>query len=69
MEYTGASLKETIRLCTVQPARFLGLDAGVYEDFTPGAKAGLVLFNYNPGYKKLEIVKTVIAGRILFDQG
>ncbi|MDR1588132.1 MAG: amidohydrolase family protein [Treponema sp.] len=67
MEYTGASLKETIMLCTFQPAWFLGLDAEVYKDFTPGGKADLVLFNYNSVYKKLEILKTLISGRTLFD--
>jgi N-acetylglucosamine-6-phosphate deacetylase len=65
MEFTGASLRETVMLCTLQPARFLGIDTGACKDFTPGCRADLVLFNYTPGFKKLEILQTLVSGRVI----
>jgi N-acetylglucosamine-6-phosphate deacetylase len=66
MEFTGASLKETIALCTVQPARFLGLDTAEYAGIVPGNSANLALFDFAPGDKRLNIRQTVLAGRTIF---
>jgi N-acetylglucosamine-6-phosphate deacetylase len=65
MEFTGASLKEAIALCTVQPASFLGLDTAEYTCLVPGNPANLTLFDFAPGDKRLNIRRTILAERIL----
>lgn len=65
MRFTGASLAETIRLCTVNPARLLGIpslcevQAG---SLAVGAGAHLTLFRFKAGDKRLEVLETVIGG-------
>jgi N-acetylglucosamine-6-phosphate deacetylase len=66
MEFTGASLRETLALCTIQPARFLGLDTAEYEGIAPGNPANLTLFDFAPGDKRLGIRRTFLAGRTIF---
>jgi N-acetylglucosamine-6-phosphate deacetylase len=65
MEFTGASLKETIGLCTARPARFLGL-ADDYTALAPGCRADLTVFSYTPGDRALKVRQTVAAGRVVF---
>jgi N-acetylglucosamine-6-phosphate deacetylase len=65
MEFTGASLKETIELCTARPARFLGLADG-YTALAPGCRADLTVFSYTPGDRALKIRHTLSAGRVVF---
>jgi N-acetylglucosamine-6-phosphate deacetylase len=64
MEYTGTSLGEALALCTVQPARYLGLpsEAG----FEPAG--GLTLFFYTPGRGRLEIETTFSGGRVIYQR-
>lgn len=72
MRATGASLGETIRLCTENPARLLGLPAEVSGfggglrpgpglGLAQGSLANLVLFRHRPGSPRLEI-ETCLAG-------
>ncbi|HWP68489.1 MAG TPA: amidohydrolase family protein, partial [Rectinemataceae bacterium] len=62
---SGASLAEAIRLCTINPARLLGL--GRYElRPSTGDKANLVLFRFGDRGEKLSIEKTIIAGQEVF---
>jgi N-acetylglucosamine-6-phosphate deacetylase len=63
IEFTGASLKETIELCTVHPARFLGFSAPALN---PGSRADLTLFSYASGDGRLTIRQTITAGRVVF---
>ena len=67
MEFTGVSLKEAITLCTIQPARFLGLDTGEYSQFISGNSANLCLFSYGPADKQLRIHQTINNGQTVFD--
>jgi len=69
MEFTGASLKEAIALCTSQPARFFGLNThDGYGSFAPGNPANLTVFHYGPADRKLKIQRTICNGEILFQQ-
>ncbi|MBM4339209.1 MAG: amidohydrolase family protein [Deltaproteobacteria bacterium] len=62
MEFTGYSLKETIPLCTQNPARLLRM-SDHYGRLEPGAPANLVLFDYEPGMDRLRIMKTIRCGK------
>jgi N-acetylglucosamine-6-phosphate deacetylase len=66
IEFTGVSLKEAIALCSVQPARFLGLDTAEYTGIVPGNPANLTLFDFAPGDKRLNIRQAVLSGRTIF---
>jgi dihydroorotase-like cyclic amidohydrolase len=66
MEFTGASLKDAIALCTVQPACFLGLNTEEYAGIVPGNPADIVLFNFTPGNKRLWIRQTFLGGCSIF---
>jgi len=66
MEFTGASLKEALSLCTIQPARFLGLDSTEYTAIAPGNPANLTTFFYGPADKQLKIQQTVCNGQTVF---
>ena len=65
MRSTGASLAETLRLCTRNPARLLSL-GDHFGTLSPGAPADLVLFRLGNAGEKLAIEKTVIAGEEAF---
>jgi len=65
MEFTGCSLGETLPLCTTNPAGLLGVpQSGSKIDID--ATANLVLFNYRQGAERLEIIKTLRNGRLVF---
>ena len=66
MEFTGCSLAETLPLCTTNPAKLLGVpqSGGKIEINAP---ANLVLFNYQQGSQRLEIIKTWRTGRLVFE--
>jgi len=65
MEFTGYSLRETIPLCTQNPARFLStLDN--YGRLEPGAPANLVMFGYEPGMDRLKVLKTIRGGQEVY---
>ena len=58
IEYTGASISQTIRLCTANPARLFGLPLRESPP-TKGANADLVQFRYSSGFRMLEIERVV----------
>lgn len=66
MEFTGTSLDATIRLCTYQPAAFLGLDTGAYQGFQEGGIADLCVFDYEVGDARLRVRRTVLGGVDLY---
>ena len=66
MKFTGASVSETVKLCTIQPAKYLGLDSSCYEDFREGSSADLAVFTYTPGADRLDIQMTVLNGQIIY---
>ncbi|MCP4403920.1 MAG: amidohydrolase family protein [bacterium] len=65
MTFSGCDLSEVIPLCTVNPAKLLGLE-GQYGALKIGAIANLVLFHYSDGDERFEITKTIRAGREVF---
>jgi N-acetylglucosamine-6-phosphate deacetylase len=66
MEFTGASLAEAVALCTIQPARFLGLDSAEYAAIAPGNPANLIAFFYRPGDRRLRIKRAFCNGEPVF---
>jgi N-acetylglucosamine-6-phosphate deacetylase len=62
MEFTGNSLGEAISLCSRNPARIQGAPDN-YGTLMPGAPANLVLFEYEQGMDRLNILKTVCCGQ------
>jgi N-acetylglucosamine-6-phosphate deacetylase len=66
MEFTGYSLGEAIRLCTANPARFLGNLPELYGTLAVGAPANLCLFRYAKGEQRLRVVQAFIQGRLVY---
>jgi N-acetylglucosamine-6-phosphate deacetylase len=63
MEFTGCSLGDAIRLCTVNPARFLGSLPPQYGTLAVGAPANLCVFRYEYGDPRLKVLQTYVQGR------
>jgi len=69
MRFTGLELAQAIPLCTINPARVLGLPA-LYGRLEKGAPANLVTFRWQVGDERLRIERTIQAGREVYvDQG
>lgn len=65
MHASGIALREAVALCTVNPARLVGLPDR--RDFCrPGAQADLTLFDYDGGADRLTVRRTIQAGRELY---
>ncbi len=63
IKFTGCSLKEAIDMCTLNSARALGFsDRG---EIAVGQRADLVYFKFDSG--KLEIIKTIVGGKVVYD--
>jgi N-acetylglucosamine-6-phosphate deacetylase len=60
MEYMGCSLGDAIRLCTVNPARFLGSLPPLYGTLAVGAPANLCVFRYEHGDPRLRVLQTYV---------
>lgn len=65
MNVTGADPGATIPLCTINPAKLLGL-AENFGTLEVGAPANLVLFRFQPGDERLTILHTIRAGTEIF---
>jgi N-acetylglucosamine-6-phosphate deacetylase len=66
MEFTGAPLRDAVRLCTINPGRLLGLEPG-FGDIRPGSPADVVLFRLPPK-GPLVVEKTVASGRVVYER-
>jgi len=64
---TGATLPETVALCTINPARLIGLPREAI-DFIPGSPASLAQFRRPRDSQNLEIETCVIAGEVVYDR-
>jgi N-acetylglucosamine-6-phosphate deacetylase len=62
---TGLSIGEIIPLVTTNPARLLGLEPN-YGILQPGAPANLVVFEHEPQQRRLKILKTIRAGKVVY---
>lgn len=67
MKFTGSGLAETIKLCTVNPARVIGLPEE-YGKLEAGSPANICLFKYKPGDKRLHVISTFCAGQEIFKE-
>ena len=67
MEFTGRGLAEAIKLCTLNPARVIGLPEE-YGKLEAGSPANLCLFKYKPGDKRLHVISTFSAGQEIFKE-
>lgn len=65
MSFTDLELRRAIPLCTVNPARILGLESS-YGRLETGAPANLVTFRWQPGDDRLRIERTIQAGREVY---
>jgi len=65
VSFTGLELSRAIPLCTVNPARILGLESP-YGRLETGATANLVTFHWQPGDDRLRIERTIQAGREVY---
>jgi N-acetylglucosamine-6-phosphate deacetylase len=65
MEFTGYGLRETIPLCTQNPAYIVRMSDN-YGRLEPGAPANLVLFDYEPGMDRLKVLKTIRCGKEVY---
>ena len=66
MKFTGVRLGNALRLCTENPARFLGLTHPSRE-LKAGEPANLIVFGYTKNCDRLRIVRTIIGGRTVFE--
>ena len=63
---TGTTIGDTLRLCTQNPAQLLGIDHPSPSP-APGEPANLVVFRQPAGTGRLQIVRTIIGGRTVFE--
>jgi N-acetylglucosamine-6-phosphate deacetylase len=61
MRFTGASLSEAIRLCTINPVEFLS-PVGLSGILRAGESANIVLFHFNEGDERLRVESALIGG-------
>ena len=61
IRFTGHTLAETIRLCTLNPAALLNLSPDV-GTLAVGASANITLFTKPPDAQALRIIKTIRNG-------
>lgn len=61
----GITLNEAISMATRNPAR-VGRIAGRQRGLAPGERADLVLFRYDEGAKRIEIVETIAGGQTVY---
>lgn len=64
MAFAGVTLADAVAMASVNPARLLGIEAGFLDE---GARADLVLMRWEPGQWTLEVLRTVVAGQVVWD--
>ncbi len=65
--FTGLALGEVIRLCTLNPARMLGIEDAVTTGLSIDQPANLTVFDYSEGEPRLQIRHVWCAGREVFN--
>jgi len=65
IRFTGNDLTNTIPLCTINPAKVIGMPHN-YGKLKVGAPANLTLFHYQTGDDSLQIVHTLCKGSVIF---
>jgi len=67
MRFTNTPLGPSIGLCTDNPDLLLGIP-GKSTQLLVGTTANLVVFDYDPSEPKFRILKTIIAGQIVYSR-
>lgn len=65
IRFTGNNLANTIPLCTINPAKIIKMPHS-YGRLEVGAPANLTLFHYQTGDDRLQIVRTLRKGNVIF---
>ncbi|MHC2995554.1 MAG: amidohydrolase family protein [Candidatus Atribacteria bacterium] len=65
IRFTGNDLAKTIPLCTTNPAKVIEMSDN-YGRLEVGAPANLTLFYYQPGDNRLQIIRTIRRGKVIF---
>lgn len=65
IKFTGNDLANTIPLCTSNPSKVIEMTEG-YGRLKVGAPANLALFYYHSGDDKLQIIRTIRMGKVIF---
>ncbi len=65
IRFTGNDLAKTIPLCTTNPAKVIEMPDN-YGRLEVGAPSNLTLFYYQPGDNKLQIIRTICRGKVIF---
>lgn len=67
VEFSGCSLGQAIRLCTTNPAFFLGNLPPRYGTLAVGAPANLCVFRFSNGDDRLKVLQTYVRGRLVYE--
>lgn len=62
--FAGVTLADAVTMATVNPARLLGIEVGALAE---GARADLVVMQVDEGAGRLEILRTVVGGEIVWE--
>jgi len=65
---TGLDLAAVIRLCTENPAQLLGLQSQITTRLAVDQPAHLVEFSYTGGENRLEILRTIAGGKVVYQR-
>lgn len=65
VKFADVGLEEAIRLCTVNPWALLSKGSPV-ESLLQGSPADVTLFNWSSGFDKLNVLRTLLRGKVLF---
>lgn len=66
IEFTGHTLGTAVSLCTVNPARLIGMSQPYYGELVEGAPANLCVFDYQEGADRFKILQTYVMGTLVF---
>lgn len=67
VRHGGVTLSDAVRMVTANPARLLGLPSGDGRDSVRiGSSANLTVFRQSPATLDIEIVRTIVAGRVVY---
>lgn len=65
IKFTGNKLSKTIPLCTSNPAKIIKMSPK-YGKLEVGAPSNLTLFHYHSGDNKLQIIRTICKGKVIY---
>ena len=65
VRFTDASLSDAIEMTSINPARLLGIEDRV-GSVEVGKEASLSLFRWEEGQEELDVVATVVRGKVVY---